>query len=227
VPPRFVDRHPRHGGDRYRLAPPPGFYRDRRPYRHHRNIFRYYYYRNTYIAPSPIYVIPYHVFDTRPAPAGRTLATSDTYCSGGAGPAYAGGSHQAGGTVIGGVVGALVGSQLGKGNGRLAAVGVGTLIGAMIGNDIGRSMDAVDRGYAAGAVNRALETAPTCTTISWDNPQTGNYGAVTATRTFEPSPGRYCREFQQQVVIGGTLQDAYGTACRQPDGSWEIVAEQP
>lgn len=228
APPHFADRR-RHRDDHYRYAPPPRYYGG--PYRHrpYRRTFRYYYYQNTYIAPGPIYVIPYHVFDTRQVPVGRPpiVAGADTYCSGGAAPAYAGGSHQAGGTVVGGVVGALVGSQLGKGNGRLAAVGVGTLIGAMIGNDIGRSMDAVDSGYATGAVNRALETAPTCTTITWDNPQTGNYGAITPTRTFEPSPGRYCREFQQQVVIGGTLQDAYGTACRQPDGSWQIVAEQP
>jgi surface antigen len=24
------------------------------------------------------------------------------------------------------------------------------------------------------------------------------------------------------VVIGGQQEDAYGVACRQPDGSWEI-----
>ena len=65
------------------------------------------------------------------------------------------------------------------------------------------------------------------TTITWNNQQTGNYGSVTPVQTYEPEPGRYCREFQQQVVIGGKQQDAYGTACRQPDGSWEIVAEQP
>ena len=73
----------------------------------------------------------------------------------------------------------------------------------------------------------AMETAPTCTTITWNNQQTGSHGSITPVQTYEPEPGRYCREFQQQVVIGGQLQDAYGTACRQPDGSWEIVAEQP
>lgn len=232
-PPRFADRHRRHGDHGHYLPPPPRFYGNRHRWshrhRHYRPGFRHYYYRNDYVAPNPIYVIPFQVFDTRPAPVGRghLVTGAETYCSDDSGANYAGGSRQAGGTLIGGVVGAVVGSQVGKGNGRLAAVGVGTLIGALVGRDIGRSMDAVDRGYATSAVNRALETAPTCTTITWDNPQTGNYGTITPTRTFEPSPGRYCREFQQQVVIGGTLQDAYGTACRQPDGSWEIVAEQP
>lgn len=236
----YSDRHFRPAPTQrfYRPSPAQRFhhkrFRHRPQLRHHRHghgfqgkRFRRYFYFNSYIAPSPIYVVPYHVIDTRPAPASRhqVVAAGDTYCSGGAAPAYASGSRQGAGTIIGGVVGAVVGSQIGKGNGQLAAVGVGTLIGALVGNDIGRSMDAVDRTYATRAVNRALETTPTCTTITWENPQTGNYGTVTPTHTYEPSPGRYCREFQQQVVIGGTLQDAYGTACRQPDGSWEIVAE--
>lgn len=36
--------------------------------------------------------------------------------------------------------------------------------------------------------------------------------------------GRYCREFQQTVMIGGRSESAYGTACLQPDGAWEVVS---
>ena len=32
-----------------------------------------------------------------------------------------------------------------------------------------------------------------------------------------------CREYQTQVVIDGRTQNAYGTACRQPDGNWRVV----
>ncbi|MGD8325837.1 MAG: hypothetical protein PVF65_02880, partial [Sphingomonadales bacterium] len=28
------------------------------------------------------------------------------------------------------------------------------------------------------------------------------------------------REYQSVVIIGGQEQEAYGTACLQPDGSW-------
>lgn len=35
--------------------------------------------------------------------------------------------------------------------------------------------------------------------------------------------GRYCREYQKRVAVGGRAQNAYGTACRQLDGSWELV----
>lgn len=33
--------------------------------------------------------------------------------------------------------------------------------------------------------------------------------------------GQYCREYTQTVYIGGRAVEAYGTACQQPDGSWE------
>jgi hypothetical protein len=39
-----------------------------------------------------------------------------------------------------------------------------------------------------------------------------------------------CREFDTPVTIGGQQQQAYGTACLQPDGSWKIeqhIADQP
>jgi surface antigen len=36
---------------------------------------------------------------------------------------------------------------------------------------------------------------------------------------------RYCREYQTTSRVGGRLQPSYGTACYQPDGSWQIVAD--
>jgi hypothetical protein len=37
----------------------------------------------------------------------------------------------------------------------------------------------------------------------------------------------YCREYQRNIYIGGTVQRSYGTACLQPDGSWRTVNESP
>ena len=39
----------------------------------------------------------------------------------------------------------------------------------------------------------------------------------------ERDDGRYCREVNKTVVIDGRLQNAYGKACYQPDGSWQWV----
>lgn len=35
----------------------------------------------------------------------------------------------------------------------------------------------------------------------------------------------YCREYTRTVNIGGQIQNAYGTACLQPNGDWMIVGE--
>jgi surface antigen len=42
------------------------------------------------------------------------------------------------------------------------------------------------------------------------------------TRTYESAEGP-CREYSLDAEIGGKTEQVYGTACRQPDGSWRIV----
>ncbi|MFC7049644.1 hypothetical protein [Emcibacter nanhaiensis] len=64
--------------------------------------------------------------------------------------------------------------------------------------------------------------APIGETIYWQDGRAS--GRVVATREGTSSLGRYCREFQQTVTIGGKSETAYGTACRQPDGQWEIIS---
>lgn len=67
-------------------------------------------------------------------------------------------------------------------------------------------------------------TAPVGETIYWD--QGSAQGTVTAVRDGRSSTGRYCREFQQTLIVGGKTESAYGTACRQPDGSWQLISQQ-
>jgi surface antigen len=133
------------------------------------------------------------------------------------------GPKQTGGTLIGGAAGGLIGSQFGGGSGALAATAIGALVGALAGSEVGKSLDRADRQYAAQTTQTALEKAPSGTVSTWSNPDSGHSGTVTPVRTYQASSGQYCREYQQTVVVGGKSQSAYGTACRQPDGSWKIV----
>ncbi len=133
-----------------------------------------------------------------------------------------GGPKQTFGGIAGGVGGGLLGSQFGKGHGRLVAVGAGVLLGSLLGSEVGRQMDANDKRLAANANQRAY-SAPVGQQINWNNPQNGNSGSVTPVRDGYSRSGEYCREFQQNVTIGGKVQKSYGTACRQPDGQWKIV----
>ena len=133
------------------------------------------------------------------------------------------GEKETAGTVIGAGAGAVVGSQVGGGGGRLVGAAVGALLGALVGGEIGRSMDRNDQLAAQQAYQQA-QTAPIGQPITWDNPDNGHYGSVTPVREgTHDQTGEYCREFQQTVTIGGRQEQAYGIACRQPDGSWRIV----
>lgn len=126
------------------------------------------------------------------------------------------------GTILGGVGGAVIGSQFGSGSGRIAATAAGTLIGAFAGREVGKSLDKADLAAAQQAQNRA-HTAPIGEKITWSNPESGHSGTVTPTRQGTDSAGNQCREYQSTVTIGGKTEQAYGTACRQPDGSWKVV----
>ncbi len=123
------------------------------------------------------------------------------------------------GSLLGAAAGGLAGSQIGDGRGQLAAVAGGTLLGFLMGGTIGRNMDEVDQ----NCVGQALEHAGDGQQIAWDNPWTGAQYQVVPTRTVQSSDGRYCREYTATSVIGGRNQQTYGRACRQPDGSWQIV----
>ena len=132
------------------------------------------------------------------------------------------GVKQTGGTLLGAVGGAIAGSQFGSGTGRLAATAAGTLLGAWLGSEVGKSLDAADRAQAERAHQRA-QAAPIGERISLNNPSSGNSGSVIATREGTSASGAYCRELQQTITVGGKSEQAYGTACRQADGSWKVV----
>lgn len=126
------------------------------------------------------------------------------------------------GTLLGGAGGAVVGSQFGSGQGKLVGVAIGTLAGAFLGNQIGISLDRADQIAVQEATQRSLETQPTGVDMPWQGQKA--YGSVKPISTFQGSDGRYCREYQTTITVAVEQQVAYGTACRQPDGSWQVVS---
>jgi len=127
------------------------------------------------------------------------------------------------GTVVGAVGGGLIGSKIGNGSGQLWATAVGTLIGTMIGNEVGKSLDKADIAYARKAEEKAYN-APLNQQISWNNPESGNYGTVTPVRDGETATGDYCREYEQTIYIEGRAETGVGVACQRDDGKWEVIS---
>ncbi len=133
-------------------------------------------------------------------------------------------SNQTQGTVAGGAIGALLGSTVGDGRGKVWATAVGAVGGALAGSHIGKHLDTRDHQAMQKAAYSALETKPSNSKSTWSNPDSGNAGSVTPTSTFEMVDGSYCREYTSMVEVGGETETAYGTACRQDDGSWKIAS---
>ena len=138
-----------------------------------------------------------------------TLAIGTTACT-----------NEQTGQVVGGILGGLAGSQVGSGSGQNVATAVGAIAGVMIGGSVGRSMDETDRLKAS----HSLEYNRTHESTHWRNPDSGYEYTMTPTRTWQSGNGQYCREYTTDVVVGGRRESAYGTACRQPDGSWKVVS---
>lgn len=116
------------------------------------------------------------------------------------------------GMLLGGAAGGIVGNSIGKGHGRTAAVISGAVLGSAIGSGV----------YEQRCSEDVFEQTPVGMPINWADTNNDEYYAVTSTREYRTA-GRYCREYQARATVGGHTRDTYGTACMQPDGSWEIV----
>ena len=120
-----------------------------------------------------------------------------------------------GGATAGGVIAAVAGANP-------ALIVASVVAGGLLGGFIGKKLDDRDKRMATEAAHQAFEQNQTGQSSSWQNPESGNSGSVTPTRTYQIANGQYCREYTQDIVIGGEKNQTHGTACRQTDGSWKI-----
>jgi surface antigen len=120
----------------------------------------------------------------------------------------------AGGATAGGLIAAAAG-------GGAAGIVGGVLLGGLVGGAIGNALDQRDKQLAMQAAQNSFENSRSGSSTQWRNPDSGHSGSITPTRTYQDG-GQYCREYQQTINVGGETEKGYGTACRQPDGTWRI-----
>jgi len=123
------------------------------------------------------------------------------------------------GSVGGAAAGGLIAAAAGGGAGWIVG---GALLGGLLGGYIGNRLDARDKRMAAEAAAQAFENNRIGQASVWNNPDSGNSGSITPTKTYQLANGQYCRHYEQTIQIGGEPHQTYGTACRQADGSWRI-----
>ena len=126
------------------------------------------------------------------------------------------------GTVSGTVIGGVIGNQFGGGSGRTAATVLGALAGGIIGREIGTGLDRRNQQYAVNAEYNALENGSPGKPVQWQG-DNGVYGEVVPQQTYQVG-SQNCRRYTHTVYIDGQPQQARGTACRNPDGSWSLLS---
>jgi surface antigen len=127
------------------------------------------------------------------------------------------------GLAVGAIAGGILGNQVGRGGGKVLATVAGAFIGGIVGSEIGRSMDKQDRILAQQAELSALERGRAGERTTWRNPENGRYGEVVPGNQYKRA-GSDCRDYTHTVYIDGRPQTVRGTACRNPDGTWQNVA---
>jgi surface antigen len=131
------------------------------------------------------------------------------------------GNNEAAGTFLGAAIGMGLGALAGH-DARPAAMTMGAMVGGIAGNQVGRKLDEADRLKMQQTQQAALESGRSYDTSGWYSAESGNRGSTTSQPAYRNDEGQDCRQYAETVVIDGQEQRAYGTACRQPDGSWKI-----
>ncbi|MGH6866272.1 MAG: RT0821/Lpp0805 family surface protein [Methyloceanibacter sp.] len=132
------------------------------------------------------------------------------------------GNKQGTGTIVGAVAGGAAGAAIGGKDNRIPGLAIGAVAGGLLGNLVGAGLDERDRQLAVEAQLRALETGQAGVPMAWNNPANQHRGQIVPGQYYQQN-GTYCRPFTHTIYVGGQPQTARGTACRQPDGTWQSI----
>jgi surface antigen len=122
--------------------------------------------------------------------------------------------------IVGAAAGCGIGTLIGRGAGETIAIISGVVIGGSIGYGVGQYLDSNDRYSYHVAQQGALENG---NREAWSNSQNGHYGHIVPQKSFTNNQGQSCRKYTETVYVGAEKHKAYGTACKQADGSWKIM----
>ncbi|HXX02822.1 MAG TPA: RT0821/Lpp0805 family surface protein [Xanthobacteraceae bacterium] len=130
------------------------------------------------------------------------------------------GPKEVGGTTAGSGAVASAGATTGN---RAAGTTASAALGGFLGNRIGAALDDDDKRRAYAAQMQALDTGPSGAPVAWRNPDSGRYGNVVPGPVYQMN-GAPCRQYTHTVYIDGQPQTERGTACRDPDGTWNTIS---
>ena len=117
---------------------------------------------------------------------------------------------------VGGSVGAMAGS--GPSGGARGNLRVGATAGDEARTLVDQQMSEKDRTHML----QVLEFNRSGAASSWSNTASNKAFTITPQETYSGAQGT-CRDYSATVNAAGNLEQSQGTACRLPNGGWEIT----
>ena len=128
------------------------------------------------------------------------------------------------GGALGAVAGGYVGSQFGGGLGKTLYTAAGATAGAFIGAAAGPELFGKDLALHHNASLKAVSEGLDGSHY-WKNPDSGNTGIVRTLGIYKGANGDFCRRYRATVSLKGSISSGEGSACRNDEGQWNIVAD--
>lgn len=101
------------------------------------------------------------------------------------------------------------------------ATGASISGGGLIGGEFGKALSASDRQIALNAEYKSLEYGKAGEVVDWVGSGT-LMGKVKAAQPYRVG-SQDCRQYSHEIVMDGAPKVARGTACRNNDGSWNLL----
>lgn len=84
-----------------------------------------------------------------------------------------------------------------------------------------------DRRREMAALSTALDPQGDGSTVHWENPTSGNKGAITPVGHAYPADAKVCRAFLGEMSRSGDKTSIQGTACTASAGQWAVRDMKP
>lgn len=130
-------------------------------------------------------------------------------------------TNQQVGAIGGSALGAMAGSQIGSGAGRVGATVLGAGVGGLVGGSVGRGLDQSAATRADAAMFRALEQGRTGVAVTWSSG--ASHGSITPGEPFMRD-GQTCRSYTHRITVDRRVDVERGTSCRMDHGGWRPLA---
>lgn len=129
--------------------------------------------------------------------------------------------NNTGAKIIGAIAGGLLGSTVGKGDGRRAAIVGGAILGGVVGNETSKDYSCEERRYSDSTFDEAVYDNDIGRPHYWNGDRRHGYVVITNDGYYNNT---YCRQFENVVIVNDGYREYQqinrGYVCQGRNGQW-------